>query len=458
LHARVVTWRLEILYNARIMARQPEDKLARPVGLFSLIAVAINGIVGAAIFVLPATVAKLLGPASPLAYLIAWFAVTLIGLCFAEMGSIYENSGGPYVYAQAAFGSFVAFEVGWLFLLARLTAVAAISNGFTTYLGQFWPQLAAGPGRVLAITLMIVILAAVNFAGVRYGAWAINLLTIGKLVPLLIFIAVGLFWLDRGSYSFRLPASGTALRSASLVLIFALGGFEYASVPSEEVTHPRRDTGISMLAAITICACLYMLIQIIALSTLPGLADSPRPLASAAAGFLGPPGATLLALGAILSTAGTNGAIMLVGPRILYALARDNQLPKVLARVHPRYRTPHIAIICFAVLAWAAATYSNFAQLAALSAIARLPYYMTTSLAVPVVRHKQPQLAAQRKFRIPGGALIPVLAALVCIWLLTGSSRSQAVLGLAALASGALIYLIGNRLIDRRNRVESPIF
>jgi amino acid transporter len=432
---------LEILYNARIMARQPEDKLARPVGLFSLTAVAINGIVGAAIFVLPATVAKLLGPASPLAYLIAWFAVTLIGLCFAELGSIYESSGGPYVYAKAAFGSFVAFEVAWFFLLARLTAVAAISNGFTAYLGQFWPQLAAGPGRVLVITLMIVVLAAVNFAGVRYAAWAINLLTIGKLVPLLIFIAVGLFWLDRGSYSFTLPASGTALRSASLVLIFALGGFEYASVPSEEVTHPRRDTPISMMAAITICACLYILIQMIALSTLPGLADSSRPLAEAAVRFLGPAGATLLAAGAILSTGGTNSAIMLVGPRLLYAMARDGQLPRVLARLHPRFGTPHISIVCFALLAWAAATYSNFAQLAALSAIARLPYFMTTSLAIPVLRHKQPQLAAQRKFRIAGGALIPLLAAAVCIWLLTGSSRSQALLGLGALASGALIYL-----------------
>ena len=149
------------------MARQPEDKLSRPVGLFSLTAVAINGIVGAGILVLPATVAKLLGPASPLSYLIAWFAVTLIGLCFAEMGSIYESSGGPYVYAQAAFGSFVAFEVAWFFLLARLTAVAAISNGFTTYLGQFWPQLAAGPGRVLDNPLMYEILAAIICAGVR---------------------------------------------------------------------------------------------------------------------------------------------------------------------------------------------------------------------------------------------------------------------------------------------------
>jgi len=438
----VLTWKLEILYNARIMAKEPEDKLARPVGLFSLTAVAINGIVGAAIFVLPATVAKLLGPASPLAYLVAWFAMTLIGLCFAEMGSIYERSGGPYVYAQAAFGRFVAFEVGWLFLLARVTSFAAISNGFTAYLGQFWPNLAAGPGRVLAVTLAAVILAGVNFAGVRYGAWTINLLTIGKLVPLLIFVGAGVFWLDRSSYSFHLPASETALRSASLVLIFALGGWEYASVPTEEVTNPRRDTPVSILAAITICAALYMLIQMIALSTLPGLADSPRPLASAGARFLGPMGATLLAAGAIVSTCGTNSAVMLVGPRMFYALARDQQLPQALARVHPRYRTPHIAIICFATLAWAAAMYSNFAQLAALSAIARLPYFITTCLAVPVLRCAKPELQGQRRFRLAGGPLVPVLAALVCIWLLTGSSRSQAMLGLGALVSGALIYVI----------------
>ncbi len=419
--------------------REPAPtQLVRAIGLLSLTAIAINGVIGAGIFVLPATVAKLLGPVSPAAYLVSGLATVLIVLCFAEVGSLFERSGGPYVYARAAFGRFIGFEVGWMFLLARLTSLAAISNAFTAYLGYFLPEVAAGSGRVIAITLTLVALTTMNLIGVRYGAWAVNLLTVGKLLPLLLFISAGLFFIDARRFSISsLPQMGP-LREAGLVVMFAYGGFEFASVPSEEVIHPRRNLPIALVAAISLTVVLYLSIQLVALGTLPDLANASAPLAAAARQFMGPIGAALVTLGAILSTTGTNIATLLVGPRMLYAMAEGGQLPAALARVHERFRTPHIAVMVFAAVAWAIAMYSNFVQLAAVSAIARLLYWITTCLAVPILRHKMPDTS--RRFAVPGGLIIPGLAVGISLFLLTGSSIKQAITGGAALLLGAVVY------------------
>jgi amino acid transporter len=222
-------------------------------------------------------------------------------------------------------------------------------------------------------------------------------------------------------------------------LIFPYGGFEMASVPSEEVINPRRNLVIALLAALSLTAIIYVLVQIVALSTVPQLATASAPLASSAQHFLGPIGGAIVAVGALLSTTATDSANVLVGSRLLYAMAEGGQLPGVLARVHPRYRTPHVALVVFALGAWATAMYSNFAQLAALSAIARLFYYLSTCVALPVLRRKMPN--SSRQFAVAGGALIPVAAVAVSLWLLSGSTLMQAVLAVGALLAGAVIYL-----------------
>src|SRR5579871_3756063 len=175
------------------MSSPARPQLIRAVGLFSLTAIAVNGTVGSGIFVLPAQVAKLLGPAALAAYLIASLAICLIVLCFAEVATLFDRSGGPYLYARAAFGSLIGFEIGWMLMVARITSMAAISNAFAAYLGFFWPLAAAGIGRVIVITASLGILALVNYRGVKQGTWMNNLLTISKLAPLAVFIVAGLF-------------------------------------------------------------------------------------------------------------------------------------------------------------------------------------------------------------------------------------------------------------------------
>ncbi len=417
--------------------------LVRAAGWPSLTAIAINGMIGAGIFALPASMAQLLGPASPLAYLVAGAAVLLIAFCFAEAGSQFERSGGPYLYARAAFGSFIGFEVGWMFALARLTATAAIANTFSAYLGYFWPGMAQGTGRLLAITFLIAVLAGINCLGVRPSVWLINILTIGKLLPLLLFSLVGLFFLDPNSFSFTVFPELSSLQQASLLLLFAFGGFEMASVPSEEAIRPRQDLPLALISSVSLVVVLYLLIQVVAMGTLPALATSSTPLASAAVGFLGPVGGLLLTIGAVLSTTGTSSASILTGPRMLYAQAQGGQLPSVLARIHPRYRTPAVSILLFALGAWALAVSGTFVQLAAVSALARLVVYLTTCLAIPVLRRTMP--AAEHQFKLVGGSLIPLLAAATCVWLLIGSSLSQAMMIGAALLSGALLYALFTR-------------
>ncbi len=416
---------------------EPATKLRREVGLLGLVAIALNGVIGSGIFVLPATVAGLLGPLSPLAYLVAAALTALVVLCFAEAGSRFEATGGPYLYARQAFGEFVGFEVGVMFFLSRLAAAAAISNACVASLGYFAPEAGTGAGRALVLTAIFAALALLNYRGVREGAFVVNVFTVAKLVPLFVFVGVGWWAADPSSYTFTETPDSLALRRASLLLIFAFGGFENASVPAEEAKNPRRDLPFALITAIASTAVLYVSIQIVALGTLPGLATDATPLASSAARFLGPAGGVVVTAGAVVSTIGSLSALVLVGPRILYSFGQAGRLSVALADVHPRFATPHVAIVVFTILAWASGLSGGFAQLAALSALARLLFSATTCVAVLVLRRRASPPAS---FVVPGGPLVPLSAVALSLWLLSGVTQDQIVAGGAALVLGAVLF------------------
>jgi APA family basic amino acid/polyamine antiporter len=421
----------------------PGSAPLRAIGTLSLTAISVNTIIGAGIFALPANVAQLLGAQGPLAYLIAGAAILLIALCFAEAGSRFESSGGPYLYAREAFGELVGFEVCWMFVLARLTAIAAVANTFSNYLGYLWPNLAQGAGRFLAITILLGTLAGIHLAGVRSGALVNNVFTISKLLPLFVFCVAGLFLLDVHPPSLSPLPPAASLQQASLLLLFALGGFENATIPSEEVIDPKKSLPKAVLGSVGLVVLLFLWIQMVATAALPQLAASATPLASAARSFLGPAGGLMLTAAAALSTAGSNHVNLFAGPRLLYALGRDGLLPSWFAWLHPRFRTPTVSIVLYALVAWVLAWSSAFAQLAALAAVSRLLIYIGTCAAVPVLRRRMSSSPSQ--FTLPGGAVIPILALGVCIWLLGGTSVDQAAIAAAALLAGALLYGLTRR-------------
>src|SRR5262245_23130151 len=189
--------------------RTSNEGLVRGIRKWDLVAVTINSIIGAGIFGLPSKVYSLIGSYSLIAFVVCALVVMLIILCFAEVGSRFDETGGPYLYAREAFGGTVAFEVGWLIWLARLTAFAANCNLMISYLGFFWPAAGAGKVRALIIVAVVLILTSLNILGVRQAAIASNIFTIGKLLPMLIFIAVGLFFINPHAFALGArPAAG----------------------------------------------------------------------------------------------------------------------------------------------------------------------------------------------------------------------------------------------------------
>src|SRR6266581_2039102 len=272
-------------------ARVSNEGLVRGIRRWDLVAIAVNGIIGAGIFGLPARVFALIGPYSLIAFVVCAIVVTMIILCFAEVGSRFDETGGPYLYAREAFGPTVAFEVGWLIWLARLTAFAANCNLMVSYLSFFWAPANTGMIRAAIIFAVVLALTALNVLGVRQAAIASNIFTIGKLVPMLIFIAFGLFFLNPHAFALGARPSTGAFSQSVLLLLYAFTGFEMAVIPAGEIRNPQKDLPRALLIAMAVIATTYILIQIVCIGTLPELARSTRPLADAGQRFMGTAGA-----------------------------------------------------------------------------------------------------------------------------------------------------------------------
>ena len=440
----------------------PEKSLVRGIRRWDLVAVTINGIIGAGIFGLPAKTFALIGNYSLIAFVACALIVCLIILCFAEVGSRFEETGGPYLYAREAFGETVAFEVGWLIWLARLTAFAANCNLMISYLAFFWPPASGPVQRAIIIVLVVLALSLVNIVGIRQTTIASNVFTIGKLIPLLIFVAAGLFFLNRGAFVFGPAPSTGAFSQSVLLLVYAFTGFEMAAIPAGEIRDPRRALPRALLIAIGVVAVLYILIQVVSIGTLPGLASSGKPLADAGQRFLGTTGAAIISAGAIISIVGNLNIILLSGSRVPFAIAERGQLPRFLAQVHHRFATPHISILISAAVMMFLTLKSSFVAALTISAIARLVTYAATCAALPVLRRRRDAPAAV--FRVPGGTIIAILSLILAAWLLAnnlmtdlraGKSWWQIEAVQAAIAGmfGLLVYL-AYRIVHNAQRAK----
>lgn len=368
--------------------QESSAKLVRAVGFWGLVAMCINAVVGSGVFLLPTESYKLLGPFSLWAPLLFSVPVFILVLCFAEASSHFSEPGGAYLYARTAFGDFVGFETGWMNWIARLTSLASLSNGFVLSLALFFPNVKEGAPRVAIIAGSILILMAIHLVGVKYGAASIYVFTLGKLIPLVGFIVVALiaFRSNPIPASLHLPGAGTDWNGAALFMLFAYAGFENMGVPAGEFKNPRKDLPSALLAGTVAIAAIYVFAQFGAMSAVPDLSKTSTPIASAAASLVGPVGALIVTLGALLSMAGTNSGTMLEGSRMLYALSLGRPRLRSVSYVHDKFHTPTVAIVIHALVALALALAGSFAKLALLSAIARLTTYLFTSAAVPRLR------------------------------------------------------------------------
>ncbi len=412
--------------------------LRRAVSRWQVVGLSLNDVIGSGVYLLPAAAAALLGPSSLWAVLVAGLAVALVVLCFAEASSHFDQPGGAYLYARSAFGGLVGFEVGWMTWLARVASEASLAVGFAQALGFAFPAVGQGIPRALAIVLPVLVLTALNVIGVRSGVGAAIFLIVTKMIPLLLFVGAGVFFFSPQVLAAQPEGSG-AFGRAALLLLFAYAGFENTPAAAGEHRNPRRDVPVALLINIVVVTLLYVAVQAVTLGTLPQAGESATPLAQAAKGFLGSWGGWLLTVGAALSILGTNSNTILAGPRYLYALALDGFGPRILARVHPRYRTPAAAVMLQAAIALPLALSGNFVALAELSVVARLATYLGTAAAVPVLRRRGETTGAA--FRLPGGPLIPVAAILLTVGLAASATPKNLIAAAIALTLGFLLYL-----------------
>jgi len=414
-----------------------------------MVALAVNSIVGSGIFGLPAPVAGFVGRASPFAVLLAGAGTGVIIACYAEVASQFTETGGTYLYLRRAFGRLVGVQVAWLSLLSRITAIAAGVNLFVTYLGEFWPQATQPLPRLAIITAFIGGLAAVNYRGVGAGTLVSNVTVVAKLAALALVCAAGVAWLGVHA-AVAAPAvtsSGDDWLKAMLLLLFAYGGYEAALNPMGEARNPRGDVAFALFAALAIVTVLYSLLQWVVVGVLVEPAHSQRPLADVMRVIWGEPGAALISIGALVSVYGYLSANMLTTPRGIFAPAQNGDFPALLAAIHPRWRTPYVSIVLFAVLLWGFSQFASFSWNVTLSAATRVVYYAGICAAVPVLRRRQPAAAA---FRLPGGLTLPVIGMVICVVLVTRVDFGKSVILLVTIAAA----LINWRLVrDREPRL-----
>jgi amino acid transporter len=422
-----------------------ETRLVRALGRWDLVFITVNSTVGAGIFGLPGKVYALLGAYSIFTCIAGGVLMGLVAACYAEAGSRYQGTGASYLYARAAFGPVTAFFTGWLAIATRVLAFASIMNLLVAYAAGVVPAIAQPFGRVLAISVVSLSLGGVIYAGISLSALANRSFTLLKLALLGGFVVIGGLWavpLHFGPLP-PLPPAGH-LGQALVLMMFGLIGMDATVVNGQEMRHPRRDVPFGLFAGMLIVVVLYAAILLVCAATVPDLAHSARPIFDGVVAMFGPRAGAVVVAGALISMSGTLFTILLIGPRLIFALAEGGQLPQSLAAIHPRFATPGAAVLLHTALAWLLAVVSSFIGALTASTLTRLMLYALTAASLLVLRRER--LSEQpNPLVLPGGGAIAVAAIFLCIWLMLQSGRAAWAQALACLGVGGVTLRIARR-------------
>ncbi|MGM9533956.1 MAG: APC family permease [Intestinibacter sp.] len=433
----------------------------KKMGLISAILLGINGIVGSGIFLLPGKVYTAVGSNSLVVYVLATLLVLSILVCFAEAGGLFNKNGGAYLYAKEAFGEFVGFEVGLMSWVVRIISWSALSVAFATAIGVFWPE-AATTYKNLIASALVIILSINSIFGVKKIEIINNISTVGKLVPLIIFIVVGIFFVKpENVFVSGGPALTTSNAAAGIILIFyAFTGFESFVVATGEIENPKKNMPIALIVTMAIVAVIYILIQIVCVGVLgANLADNSAPIAEASNVFLGGYGKVFIGIASLISILGINIGSSLVTPRCGSSLAEDGLLPRAIAKTN-KYGSPYIAIIISACLCIPLIMSGGFEQLAVMSVVARFAQYLPTCISILVLRKRSD---LQSTFKVPFGPVIPIIAVVCSLWLLQQAwiqdigapiYQNRVLIGLGALVVIVPIYFIMKKVNSKEKEQQ----
>ncbi|HKT58431.1 MAG TPA: amino acid permease [Gemmatimonadales bacterium] len=422
-------------------------RLPRRLGAWSTAAVTVGIMIGSGVFRVPAAAAAQTG--TPGAMLLTWVVGALVALCgalaLAEVAALFPRAGGMYVYLREAYGPLTAFLFGWVYLIIIPTGAGAIALVFAEYLSRLVP-LSAGQVRLVAAGL-IVLLGAAQYRSVRFGAAIQNVSTAAKVLAIVALVLASFAlsgtdgaWAPGGSLH---PVTWGGFGLGVVTVLWAYNGWQDVTCLSGEVLDPRRALPRALVGGTFAVALIYLLLNAAYLHVLPlkDMAASPLVAADVAVRLVGPAGSALVAALVCVSTFGSLNAVMMAIPRVFWAMADDGLFFRFVAAVHPRYRTPHMAISSMAVLGVVYLALQSFEQLIEAFILASLPFWALSVASVFVFRHRRPD--AQRVYRTPGYPVIPFLFVTAMVMLLANSlyARPEAtVTTLAAVFAGVPLY------------------
>ncbi len=434
------------------MKKQTKPQLKQGLGLAAATALVVGNMIGSGIFMMPNTLATTSGPG---ASLIAWgftgIGSILLALTFANLGSRYPQTGGPYAFAKIAFGEFAGFINAWSYWIGGCIGNAALLTACAGYLAFFLPAVKANGMLAFGITTAFLwLFTYINIKGVR-GAGILNLITtVLKILPLLVFILIGLHHFDIKLAGPMLPQGrGLAtIPAAAAATLWAFIGFETATVTAGEIRNPGRNVRLSTIWGIALTTLVYLGISLIAMGTMSqqGLARSSSPLADIINQYSGGWGAALVAVGGCVSTLGATFGWVLSTARMSFATAEDDLFPRALAAVHPRYCTPHVSLIVSGIIANITLLLNYVSSLTAaynfmilLATLSFLPPYVFAAAA-------EIMLLAKRSSRFSLGNFIrsslgSFLGFAYGIWAIYGSGAETAMYGFLLILIGIPVYV-----------------
>lgn len=413
--------------------------LKREISRWDLVLLLINSTIGAGIFGLPSQIYNLSGIYSLPALFLCALIVLVLVLVFAEVASRFTKTGGPYLYILAAFGKIPAFTIGWLILITRVSTYAALINLMVTYLGFFNEALVSPHFKFSLIIAITAVFTWVNYLGVKNSTLLSNTLAIAKILPLLVFVIVGLFYINPQLIdTSQTPPPLPDFAASVLILIFAFTGFEAVLVGTGEIKEPRKNIPFALIVSLTFVAVFYALIQYVSIGTLAGLATSEKPITDAASHFMGPLGATLITLGAVVSIGGTLNAVMLIGSRLPYALSVEKQFPSFFSYLHPNNRTPVYSLFIFTAVTIVASLTGSFIYAVSISVISKVLIFLLVCAAMIKLRKKD--TGKTDFFKLKYGYFFAITGIIASIALLFSSDISEVLDVLITVTAGLILF------------------
>lgn len=419
---------------------------SKKLGFWSIVLLGINGIIGSGIFLLPNKAMAIIGPASLLVMLFDMLLVLAITFCFAEASGLFKENGGAYIYAKEAFGDFIGYEVGFLSWATRIIAFSTMSVGFATALGGLIPSLNTVMMKNIIISVIFIVLAVINLLGIKLYEVIQNLATIAKILPFILFIGMGIFYIEPVNFTPLVPNgvyTPGSFGAAAVMLFFAFTGFESLAVAAAEMENPQKNLPKATLITIFTVSAIYILLLACAIGIMGyELADTTAPVQAAFTRIAGAFGTTIVAAGTLISIGALCIASSFITPHSGLALAEQHMLPTFMAKRN-RFGAPYWCIIVSTIVAMLIGYTGGFAFLASISVVSRFSQYIPTCLSIMVFRKKMPD--APRVFKIPFGPVIPVIALLVSFWLLAQAKPQQLLIGFGAAIVALPFYFLVHR-------------